>query len=156
MTPFDVLTSLAACLKVTLEDAGVPPCWNGVMGGDAVPIDMGGCKDGRCGQSWTRLGSGYPATVVGQQNVSPSNCDQPLGYDVEMGVMRCVRVDKEGRPVDPTGAARVQLQDMMLMRRAIFCCDDIDPTGVVLNSYQPSGPLGGMQGGTWLLHMLEV
>jgi hypothetical protein len=150
---WDILTGLAACLKTTLEDAEVPTCYTGVFPGDAVPLDLGGCKDGRCGMAWTRLGTAYPSSGVGQQDTTVGNCGKGLGLDIEVGVMRCIQVDREGKPRDPENVARQQVADMMLMRKAIFCCDTVPSEDLVLNTYQPSGPLGVMVGGTWLLHV---
>lgn len=148
---YDLLSDLAACLQVELENDGAPVCWVGVAPGDGVVLDNAGCRGGKCGQAWTRLGVSYPASQVGVQDISPNNCAQPLGLDAEMGVMRCFSIsDKTGGPKDLVSVAKRQMSDLLAMRRAVICCGSKE---IIMGSYQPGGLLGGMAGGTWLLHI---
>lgn len=155
----DLLTDLAACLCVTLEDWGLPtPCFCGVLPGLNVALDyFGGCEDGSCGNgmAWVRLNSVYPAIGVGIQSQTAGNCGTTLGIDIEIGVVRCISAgEDDGGPVpaqELADAAFLQSQDALAMRAAVACCAPLTSRDYVLGIYTPYGPEGGAVGGTWTM-----
>jgi hypothetical protein len=154
---YELLTDLAACLCVTLEDWGLPPtCFCGVLPGQSVALDyFGGCEDDSCGNgmAWVRLAALYPAMVVGVPNQTPGNCDTTLGIDFEIGVVRCISAgldDGEPVPVEELAASTyLQTQDALAMRAAMACCSPLTSKDYVLGAYTPYGPEGLVVGGTW-------
>jgi len=148
---FDRMTDLAACLCAQIEaDGGPEPCFCGVIPGDAVVGDYAGDCDEQCGMAWVRLIATYPATGVGQADESVGNCGSTLGFDLEIGILRCITIHDDGSPLtleESSDATRLQTADMMTMWRAISCCDSFTSKDYVLGSYQPLGPLGGLVGG---------
>jgi hypothetical protein len=155
MTPSEVLVNLAACVEATLQDEGLAPvCFNGVVPGDGISAAWGAeCDDGGpCGMAWTRLVLAYPATAVGQQDQTPGNCGAGIGLDIEVGILRCTPVglqDAETEEVDALASSMEVLNDMLALRKAIQCCTSLPSKDVVLGSWTPMGPLGGLVGGAW-------
>lgn len=153
----ELLTDLAACLCVTLEDWGLPtPCFCGVLPGQIVALDyFGGCEDDACGDgmAWVRMAGLYPAAAVGVPQQISGNCDASLGLDLEIGVMRCISAgENDGSPVSPqelADAAFQQSQEALAMRAAVACCSPLTSKQYILGIYTPYGPEGGMVGGTW-------
>lgn len=161
MSPYDVLSDLAACLcaSLTPEDADGPNlCFCGVLAGDQPYDAMGigeGCDDDTCGQAWVRMVNSYPSTSVGVADLEPNNCAKALGLDIEVGVLRCFPLEENGGILsaeDLDQAVRDQLDDMIAMQRAILCCSTLED--YVLGMYLPMGPIGNVIGGTWTLSVL--
>jgi hypothetical protein len=156
------LTALTACLCAEIQDPawGVPEvCFCGLTPGEsAIGQYAGDCND-RCGMAWVRLVGGYPMRGVGQPDETPGNCGQTLGVSVEMGIMRCMNVgDDLGNPPpveDLVAAVELQVADMLIMQRALYCCAAIPAKEILLGVYQPLGPegAGGLVGGTWSFQM---
>lgn len=166
MSVYTVLTDLAACLcaELTPEGADAPNlCFCGVIAGD-LPYDaMGvGCdgnpyEDDNCGQAWVRLVNAYPSTQVGVADVEPRNCANAVGFDVEIGVVRCFPIEERGGAVsdiEMLSAVQQQVEDMYAMQRAILCCGALED--YVLGQYLPSGPEGGLVGGVWTLSVIDL
>jgi len=153
----ELLTDIAACLCVTLEEWGLPPtCFCGVLPGQTVAIDyFGGCDDESCGNgmAWVRLAALYPAQIVGVPMQTPGNCDSTLGMDLEIGVVRCISAgEDDGSPVSPEELAAstyLQSQDALAMRAAMACCSPLTSKDFILGAYTPYGPDGLVVGGTW-------
>ena len=155
---FDTLTDLVACWTEQITKDGLPqPCFLGVIPGDAAVASYGAgddCGD-LCGMGWVRMVTAYPASGLGEPNDREGNCSSGIGWTLEMGMLRCVDVgDDMGNP-PPAGeqerSARLQIEDMITMRRAVYCCDAIPNRDVSLGAYTPAGPMGGLVGGTWNL-----
>jgi hypothetical protein len=152
-----VLTDLAACLCDEIDASGLPgTCFCGVVPGDAAAQDYAGnCKDGKCGMAWVRLLGAYPASGVAAQDQTPGNCGAGIGADIEVGIMRCMIVgDAQGNPPTPTqllDTTALQMADAEAMRRAILCCSTIPNHDMLLGTYTPLGPNGGLVGGVWSL-----
>lgn len=148
---FDRLTDLAACLCAQIEKDGSPPtCFCGVIPGDTAVADYAGDCDVACGMAWVRLVSSYPAVGVGRVDETAGNCSASLGFDVELGIMRCINVPEDGGPpsdAELLESTRLQTADMMTMWRAVACCPSLSSKDFMLSGYQPMGPLGGMVGG---------
>lgn len=148
---FDRLTDLAACLCAQIEkDGGPEPCFCGVIPGDAAVGDYAGDCDEKCGMAWVRLVAAYPATGVGVADETAGNCSASLGFDVEVGILRCIPIHDDGSPLTPeeaTDATTLQVADMLTMWRAITCCEAITSKDYILGGYAPMGPLGGLVGG---------
>jgi hypothetical protein len=155
MSVFERLTDLAACLCAQIEaDGGPPTCFCGVIPGDAAVGDYAGDCDEKCGMAWVRLIMAYPATGVGAPDETVGNCSASLGFDVEVGILRCIDVPEDGSaPPAEEQVATTQLQvaDMMTMWRAINCCEALPNKDFILGAYQPMGPLGALVGGNFTL-----
>lgn len=152
------LTELSVCLCAQVEAAPVAPlCFCGLVPGDGVAYDYSSeCADA-CGMGWVRLTTGYPSSQVGQVNTNLRNCSAVLGFEVEVGIIRCAPMpNDQGEPPSPEEmalATQAQIADMLLMRQAINCCRDSN--NYVLGAYTPVGPEGGVVGGVWNLAMQE-
>lgn len=110
--------------------------------------------------AWVRTASIYPSQILGQAAQQPGNCSTGVGFDVEIGVMRCFSVQDDGS-YDPEVladlASRV-IDDYAAMVRAITCCEGpiSDPWSSkdwIVGSWQPLGPAGAMTGGTMTIYM---
>lgn len=150
MTVSERLTELAQCLCAEVGDL----CFCGVLPGGEAALDYAqhDC-DGDCGQAWVRLVTVYPSRTLGQADETAGNCNSLLGYDVELGVVRCLLVgDDAGGPPDAAAmlaSTEMQVADMEAMRRAVLCCTPAKE--FLLGAYTPYGPEGGLVGGTWLV-----
>jgi hypothetical protein len=144
----ETIAALASCLCAELNDTGL--CFCGVFPG-ADPYDaMGGCEDTGCGQAWVRLLSLYPSSTIGQLDTSLRNCSSGLSYDVEIGVLRCFPQQEEAMTeAEMLAIADQQYEDMLAMRRAVVCCEELDE--YILGAYVPVGPDIGAIGGLWTL-----
>lgn len=153
-TIWPALLELAGCLETEFE--GEDLCFLGVLGGQQVPWDYG-----EKGMVWVRMGSVYQSTQFPDQDQGPG-CAKPLAFDVEVGALRCAPVPK-GRPPTLPGvaeheeAARIQVRDMRSMLHAIQCCfkAQLRTREVVVGTYNPVGPAGGVLGGVWELTVSE-
>lgn len=162
----DIMQLISLC--VCEEFAGEPLCFCGEIAGalayDAMGVG-GECYDGdgdetgseNCGQAWVRLASAFPARGVGVPETTPANCASSIGLTVEIGALRCIRIEENGLalPADEMlEAVRLQRADMLAIMRAIMCCDGLDSNQYSLGAYTPVGPEGGIVGGFWLLSVL--
>jgi hypothetical protein len=152
---FDRLTDLAACLCAQIEESGEPAvCFCGVVPGDGAVGDHAGDCEVACGMAWVRLVTTYPATGVGLPDETAGNCSASLGFDVEVGILRCIQIPSDGSappPAEMTESVRLQTADMMTMWRAIMCCDSLHTKDLRMNAYQPMGPMGGLFGGAFMI-----
>ncbi len=155
--------ALAACLCAEIQDPenGVPDvCFCGVIPGDAAVAQYAGnCKD-KCGMAWVRLASAYPANAPGIILTEASTCTTGMGADIEIGMLRCMTVgDERGNmpsPQEQTDAFELQMADLMVMWKAILCCNAFPGKDILLSQYQPAGPEGGLVGGTFTISILVV
>lgn len=153
------MKEIAACLCAEIEADDSPGvCFCGILAG-GEPYDasgIGDCAEEACGQAWVRLVNAYPAEAVGQQNTDVGNCSKTVGYDLEVGLYRCFTIEENGGSLteeEMAEAADRQILDMELMHRAISCCEGIPNREYVLGIYTPYGPLGGLVGGIWTVHL---
>lgn len=152
------LNDLATCLCAQIIADGLPEvCWCGQVPGEIVSFDYAGDCNDACGMAWVRLIQVYPSTVVGEPSAQPGNCSTLLGFDVEIGIVRCAPVIQEGGEfpsvTEQADAVALQIADMMAMRRAIVCCSG--HKDFLLGPYTPVGPDGGVVGGAWTVAMQE-
>lgn len=149
-----VLETLVTCLCAQIIADGSPePCFCGLMPGETALGDYTSCDD-RDGMAWVRLITAYPSTSLGAASTSPNNCSVMLGADIEVGVLRNLPVGgRDGSPPtqDEMNAATAQIVlDAESARRAILCCNDsLDVIDIMLGSWTPAGPQGGLGGGSW-------
>lgn len=152
-----MLSDLAGCLCATLSAASTPePCFCGVVPGETVLADLASGCDTRNGVAWVRIASAYPSVTVGQADTRPGNCATGSGLDIEVGVLREVAAYLEPEAVteaESLAAALLQHDDMASILKAIRCCTTLDPNDYIVGQYRPMGPLGGMIGGAWMLHV---
>lgn len=147
------MASLAECLCAELCEDGPEPCFCGVLPGDAYIAEyVGNCAD-KCGSAWVRLVAAYPSVTAGQPDQEVRRCGTSLGLEIEVGVLRCAPApDSRGEPPPPgavLAAADQQFADMILMRKVISCCPELQAFDYVLGTYTPAGPQGGLVGGLW-------
>jgi hypothetical protein len=138
------LVDLASCLCAEFEGEGF--CFCGVVSGQVVAADYG--DDG---MAWVRLVSSFPSATFPQGDQEPG-CHRPLAHQIEVGVMRCApSFDGTDLPgVDEwLEATRLHLADQAAMLRAIRCCFDNGDREVVIGTFTPMGPAGGVLGGNW-------
>lgn len=159
---FTQMASIAECLCGKIVENDLPPlCFCGIIAGEA-PYDAmgvgGECdeddEDSGCGQAWVRLVNGYPSTNVGQADVMPGNCSNGFGFDLEIGILRCSRIEEKGGALpaeEVLEGVQLQIADMLTMQEALLCCPDLNNEDFILGQYQPIGPGGGVLGGTWLI-----
>ena len=155
MNVTSTLASLVECLCTQITDAGLPePCFCGLVPGDAAVFDYAGDCDDKCGMAWVRLVTTYPSVTVGVADTTPGNCAAGLGFDVEIGIVRCLPVgDSEGEPPTPEqylDAALTQYVEADIMRQAVLCCG-FNSHDFIMGSYTPLGPDGGLVGGQWVM-----
>ena len=162
----DIVDLVTAC--VCDEFADEPLCFCGRIAGqmayDAMGVG-GECYDddgdpldtSSCGQVWTRLSMAYPAQAVGQPMAIPDNCGASIGLTLELGALRCIRIEASGDPLpaeEMLEATRLQTADMLALVRAVKCCAALDGNQYILGQYTPIGPEGGVVGGVWSLSIL--
>lgn len=156
---FDRVSALSDCLCAQLDKAGTPDvCFCGILPGEVASSDyLGGCGV-KNGMAWVRVKLMYPATSVGQADITIGNCNKELGMDIEVGIMRLYSVgDSRGNPPTPMQsreAAALQIIDAQTMLAAITCCDEISSRDYVVGSYDPLGPEGGVVGGIWTISII--
>lgn len=149
------LSALAECLCAQIILDGLPePCFCGLVPGEAPAIEyVTNCDDDMCGMAWVRLAAVAPISGVGVPNIVINNCNSEIGFDAEVGIMRCAPAgESDGTPPpadELLAAADLQIADMMAMYRAIACCDALDD--FIIETYTPVGPDGGAVGGFWTL-----
>lgn len=159
MTILDKMEALATCLCAQIITDGRPKvCFCGLQPGAAVAYDyVTACDDEGCGMAWVRLIQSAPTTGIGIISELVGNCGAELGFDIEVGMIRCCPVMVPGG--EPPEASEVlavtqeQMADMLTMRTAIACCDALGD--FILGSYTPFGPEGGAVGGAWIVTASE-
>lgn len=106
-------------------------------------------------QAWVLATSVFPSQTFPNVATTPqAACASSLAVAVQVGIVRCAPVPRQisrGDYVAPPlteqhEAARVQMADMALIRRAILASTYSD---LVLGTYLPVGPMGGLVGGYW-------
>lgn len=106
------------------------------------------------GQAWVRIVSAYTSTTFPEPDQSAqSMCVGRPAALIEVGVARCapeptqtMGVLEAPAPEVLTESARVQSADREAMRRGIIAGGGDD---VIIGSYTPLGPQGGIVGGFW-------
>lgn len=152
------IEELATCLCAQIvSDGNGEVCFCGVMPGAEIAFDyIGNCgDDGPCGMAYVNLTDAQPANGVATPNTEVNNCGSLLGFSIEIGILRCVPIEKDGEPPDPAvllAVSRIVNADIKTMQRAVACCS---PKPYILGTYQPYGPTGAVIGGTFDLTMLE-
>lgn len=149
-----VMSTLVSCLCAQIVADGSPePCFCGLMPGEVVLADYTSCDD-KDGMAWVRLITAYPSVVLGAANTQPGNCAVMLGADLEVGVLRSMPVGgTDGSPPsveEMNEIAALIATDAESIRRAIMCCNDSLPLiDMMLGAWTPTGPQGGLTGGSW-------
>lgn len=149
---FDRMVALRDCLCQQIKDDGLcDVSFCGIVPGEAAAGDYFNCGGNANGMAWVRLTTAYMATEVGVTDLTVGNCAKTLGFEVELGIMRCAAVASvNGVPPSPrvvSEATAQQIADMETMFRTVRCCNAISNKDHVIGSYQPLGPEGGVLGG---------
>lgn len=151
------MTALISCLCSQLQLDGLPPvCICSPMPGEAIATDY---VSEDAGMAWVRLVQAWPSTSFPAVDPGPG-CGAPLAFGLELGVAYCAPgPDEDGGPPDLVAqfeATRLQVAAMNTMRRAIACCfPNRRAADVVLATYAPMGPEGGVVGGAWTLTVAQ-
>ena len=148
---FDRLTLLAADLCKTVTNDGEDPlCFCDVAPGEGVAHDYGfgdSCGDAQ-GMAWVRLMQEYPAVTPGEPSLA--NCGTLRGIEVEVGLLRPYFIQEEGITSEiAVEAVRGQYEDKAMLRKVILCCEAFGKKDLILGTYVPVGPLGGIFGGIY-------
>jgi hypothetical protein len=147
----EVLVDLAACLCVQNEECGSPDlCFCGVLPAGRM-IDMSGTDCDPAGQGWAQLVTGYPSQQVGRPLVAPSNCNSSLGFSIDVGIVRAFPISAQ--PMEDAEVVEAQTQqmtDMVMVLKAIMCCQSLKPKDFILGTYTPL-LAGDLLGGKWSL-----
>lgn len=150
-TIWPIMVQLSQCLCEELTARGLMPgdCFCGMFPGDNAVWDYTN------GLAYVRLVDSYPSTAFPAANTTPrGSCSAMLAATLEVGLLQCAPA-MSGTGVLPTQeeqfeATRLQIAGMRAMQQAIACCDlDL----VVLGTYTPQGPQGGLVGGYWQLNV---
>lgn len=101
--------------------------------------------------AWVRLVSTFPSNTPGQQLNAPASQVFGTSYLVEMGVMRCWKINTNNTPTPAQlqSAWRQQMRDLGSMQRALACCTgkSWNANQYVVGNYVPMGPDGDVYGG---------
>lgn len=149
------MAAILACVCAQLEVDGLPPVCVCTLQPGAVAYDFGTC-DHADGMAWVAPASAYPSTQFPQPNLLWEPCTNSSNIRViglSVGIVRTLPLTQG--PADQwyptsaetwTGATQLQMLDMHSLRKAMTCCSDYD---IVLQSWLPEGPAGGVVGGIW-------
>jgi hypothetical protein len=147
----NVLNELAACLCVGFDDPDqTPPCFCGVVPGDAAINDfLADCED-RDGMAYVRLASVYPAETTGEVSQQVRNLRLGIGFDIEVGIQRTLVVDSDGTSTPQQQAEMVhqEMLDLATIFKAFGCCVALKEIDVIAGQWTPVGPQGFVYGGT--------
>lgn len=155
MSVLSALGKVLDRLDVQLTAAGTREglCAFTVYPGDAAPADYGSEDCG--GMGWARLVTAVPSVNFPASDLSVDNCAYRLAYSAEIGILRpgpipAVFQQDMDLPDDAEhlAAAGLQYADMAAMHAALAGSrDDFDD--MIIQSYVPLGPEGGVVGGSW-------
>lgn len=153
--------NLLNCLCAALNARPNPPAICCLRPGDSVVQDVAipGFSNDECcqGQAYVRFIGFYMTGGAESPFPSPSTdapvspCGVPAwGVQLEMGVFRCIRTDRQPTCPEYTEAVIQQMGDAKAMRQAACCFEELyDPESVALGQWSPAGPDGGCIGSTW-------
>lgn len=145
-----LMVQMQQCLCETLTERGLMPgdCFCGVMPGDTAPWDY------QDGLAYVRLVDSYPSTSFPAANTNPgTSCAAMLVATLEVGLLQCIPISPDGSPLTQAQqyeVTRHQMAGMRAVQQAIACCEI--PL-MVLGSYTPQGPQGGLVGGYWQINV---
>lgn len=148
---------LEAALAIYDELTGLDgPCAAGIVSGAAAAVDRGlDCGDGCQGMLWVRLESLYPSRNFPEADSTPFRGEMSWAAVVELGVVRAApmlrgegpdaqlpTMAEEEAAADRSNVDGAVLREALLVRYA-----DEQDVGIVLGSWVPFGPDGGVVGG---------
>lgn len=151
-----LMGDLLDCAEAALVRYGVPTSLVHLAPGAEVAWDN--CCEGG-GQLYVRAIQMFPSgNPFPQIDGSARNCDPyMLAARVAVGVIRCAHtVTDEGlapTAAQMTGDTLAMTRDAAILHEAVRCCFKDTPglLKVLMESWQPLGPLGGCAGGEWPL-----
>lgn len=154
---YPTMIELSACLCGEIAASGLPEvCSCGPIVGTLVLDYCTNCQDKTCsGQAWVRLVDAFPSMDFPSPVQTPQNCNAPMAYTIEIGIVRCKPLGKNSqvRGYSPptleenVEALRLQLADVAALRRAIQCCFGNDDKAYVMGTYTSAPPDGDCLGG---------
>lgn len=157
-----MMGTLIGNFEDVLTEAGVRDqlCALSIYPGVGVPFDYAADSDGECigGMGWVRMFSGFPtANYPAPENSLRGSCTAPLGFMVEIGLVRPAGVMSEDlggvtvpSPEEEFDLSMALIDDMMIMREAVLRTK-AKYTDIILGAWSPTGPEGGAVGGTWTI-----
>ena len=146
----DRIAELTACLETEL--ASDPPCEIVWWPGNEVSWEFcDDCGGARCGMAYIVVSNVFHyQTFPFPDTESEGRADSPLGYDLRVGVLRCLGGAEDDGNIEAEAydaAALRQHNDALAVRRAVRCCSD--DISVRIGQYTPEGPDGNCVGGFW-------
>lgn len=153
MTPQEMLAELLERLTAEIKAKGREDryCSITVQPGNQVVFDFG--DDACMGMAWVRLVTANPTVAFPAPDNSLNNCVHTLAFTVEVGMIGpAPQIDATlGEFIVPTDvelfeASMRQLEEMQMMYAAIRSADIPEK---IVGDYTPTGPEGGVMGGTW-------
>jgi hypothetical protein len=149
------MVALAGCIGAKLEESGIVTCWGGVTMGDGVDLSEIG-TDGA--MWWVNIG---PIGVGNQDGTRSANttCKPTIYVSATVGYTTCYPINEDGQAL--TSQQQIVLTDLVMAARAalyrgISCCDWKGSYGigeVVVTTWTPQGPQGGVLGGQWTVQV---
>jgi hypothetical protein len=153
LMPVDsTLEELADCVCEQIGTiGGGPVCWCGLYPGAQVSFEYctGECEPDRCGMAWVRVVGIAPFEAFGTPTID-TNCALPLGWQIEVGALRCLPVyENLPTPEEMMEVTVRQHADALALYTAIQCCQLSTQGAFAIVQYVPVGPEGGCVGGYW-------
>ena len=145
-----LMVRLRQCMCETLTERGLMPggCLCAIVPGDAAVWDYSD------GLAYVRLVDSYPSTTFPAADTTlRGSCSAALAATLEVGILQCHPINADGSPLSQEQqeeSARLQTAGMRALKEAIMCCD-LDP--IVLGTFTPQGPQGGLVGGYWQINV---
>lgn len=145
------LVALAGCVETKLKEAKIVTCYGGITSGDGVDLSEIGDSGAMW---WINVGNVTVGNADGTRSSKPS-CRPTWYVNALVGYATCYPVNEDGTAMDEkqqlTLSSLVNAA-MMALYRAVACCDwqgDYGVGEVVVTTWTPQGPMGGVLGGQW-------
>lgn len=147
---FPHASGLIEALTTELEVRLLPGvCFAGVVPGSDIAMDY---VNDECGaMAYSRVGAVFPSASFPNPDASPALM-LTMASIIELGIFRGAPLNDNGEPATEEQqfeATRLQMADMKAMLDVICSYCDLHEIPVVIGSYAPIGPQGGVVGGSW-------
>lgn len=149
------MVALAGCVENKLKESGIATCWGGIVTGDGVDLS----EIGESGAMWwVNIAAVAVGNTDGSRSGKPS-CKPTWFVTATVGYATCYPINDNGEALEPKqqlDLSNLVNAAMMALHRAVSCCDWKDSYGVgevVVLSWTPQGPMGGVLGGQWTVQV---
>ena len=148
----DVLLNYVMAELNKLNTGGL--CAISRMAGAEVPLDYG--QESCGGLLFVRLVSANPSVSFPGNDTTINSCSAMLAWPLEVGIFRPAPLaelvnDELILPTDTENstAQEQQMLDLECMYRALIRLGNEEVEDLIIGSYTPQGPEGGVVGGRW-------